>query len=451
MEDLYKALGLQPDADAQDIARAVAAHPEKKNAAAVLQDPLLKAEYDEARRAMLEIGLLRAGLRSDSAHWREHQGDFVRDEQAGETVRKCRRVKQGDMLFRVLFSLLLAAGVFLFFNPSEFALRGGLTRQRDARSVESSQSVRQEEGSRSTESPEAWKKTALSGIASFGDKYYKVFDSRQIAMVDSWADASRFCQQNKGLLAVIESAEENAFIYAWLQSQGAKDVYFGLTDQKNEGVWCSPTKGKATYLNWAPGEPNNEFGNEDYVLFYHRSPPGFWNDGRPGRDFLFLCQWDNTQAFRAYEERMGGRAPDIHRAKDGTSPAGSRAAAASDKAALPGNIAGLYKGSYQASQGETGLTLHIEQNAGVFSAVFEFYPVGKAKTRSNSGSYIMDVHVDEVTGEIILRGKTWIERPQNYGFVHLRGRFSGDRLSGKVFSDFRSGTRNFSVVRKGGA
>ncbi len=150
-------------------------------------------------------------------------------------------------------------------------------------------------------SNEPWKNTAFLNINSFRGKYYKVFDSSLIKSVNNWEDAAKFCQKNYGQLAVIESHAENRFIYNWLNDNEFKDVYFGLTDKYNEGKWYSLSKGKAKYLNWAPGEPNNEFGVEHYAMFYHKSPPGFWNDGIPGKKFLFICQWDNERFFENYK------------------------------------------------------------------------------------------------------------------------------------------------------
>lgn len=216
--------------------------------------------------------------------WRESQGDGQQpftQQQGGWT--------KTQYLILVLFSLLIFTGFILFAQMNDTTTRGLGT----------------------TPNPipqELWEKTSLSNTTSFKGKYYKVFNSSEISTVDSWEAASRFCQKHYGQLAIIESTEENTFIYAWLQRQNAKDVYFGLTDKNSEGIWRSLTKGKATYLNWAPGEPNNEFGREHYVLFYHRSPPGFWNDGTPGKNFLFICQWDNQAQFKAYTESMKAKA-----------------------------------------------------------------------------------------------------------------------------------------------
>ena len=43
--------------------------------------------------------------------------------------------------------------------------------------------------------------------------------------------------------------------------------------------------------------PNNEGGNENYAMFYHKSPAYKWNDGNFGNgtngdDKTFICEWD---------------------------------------------------------------------------------------------------------------------------------------------------------------
>lgn len=452
MRDFYSELGLQLDASAEAIQQAVTAHPEKKAAADVLLHPLRKIEYDKAYHALWEIGITRAALQLNSPHWEQEQLAFMVDEQAGARFRTPQVLRRWNVMFWVSAGLLLTAcTVMLFFRlcaaPVRIAVPAHHSKAQPAPVVEQ------------------WKKNALSNIASFQGKYYKVFDSSEISTVDSWASASRFCQQQHGYMAVIESAEENAFIYDWLQRQNAKDVYFGLTDKNTEGVWCSPKKGRATYLNWAPGEPNNEFGNEDYVLFYHRSPPGFWNDGTPGKNFLFICQWENARNFRAYEASTGGKVTAIHKAPpravaSPVAPSGKAAdvpkatappATPPDKIVgdLPPNLAGEYSGLYRAHGRLVGANLVIERK-GQYSVVrFTFYPLNTATAnKTNSGEYFMGIRRDATTGELVLTGEKWIHRPHDYQFVHLRGWLINDQLQGTVFTDNRDVLGQFSFKKK---
>lgn len=81
----------------------------------------------------------------------------------------------------------------------------------------------------------------------------------------------------QGYLVTITSAEEQAFITSSVTSAIA---WMSATDTDTEGTYVWQTGPEAgdvlTYLNWAPGEPNN-LGNEDYIHFNWASG-GRWND-----------------------------------------------------------------------------------------------------------------------------------------------------------------------------
>lgn len=100
-----------------------------------------------------------------------------------------------------------------------------------------------------------------------------------------------------GYLANVTSAEENLFVstviaqgqLAWL---GGSDEW-NARAESDEGKWKwmdGPEAGQMfwnsgvtqLYANWAPGEPNNCCGGEDYLLT-NWAFPGGWNDhGGPG-------------------------------------------------------------------------------------------------------------------------------------------------------------------------
>lgn len=84
-------------------------------------------------------------------------------------------------------------------------------------------------------------------------------------------------------------------------------------------------------------------------------------------------------------------------------------------------ITGKWMGSYTCLQGDTGVTLTLNGSKdGLVEGIFLFYP-----TLSNSraatgrfivrGSYFSD-------GSLILGGGAWIERPDGYRAVSLRGK-----------------------------
>ncbi len=103
---------------------------------------------------------------------------------------------------------------------------------------------------------------------------------------------------------------------------------------------------------------------------------------------------------------------------------------------------GTWKGIYNCSQGETGLTLEITALAnGKLTASFSFYPT-PSNPNIKSGSYVLEGNF-ETDGSFILRPKEWLEQPFNYVMVGMSGQLDIDtnELRGKIIhpscSDFR--------------
>ena len=110
-----------------------------------------------------------------------------------------------------------------------------------------------------------------------------------------WSAAVARCVAEGGALATIDSAEENAYVYAWLTSQGGQTAYFGYHRADN-GAWAWAGAPSSTgYENWASGEPNDERGLESYAQFYWKYTDGTWNDGDFQRGTVedpgaFICE-----------------------------------------------------------------------------------------------------------------------------------------------------------------
>ncbi len=390
MKDFYSELGLDFGASQQNIAAAAAARPQCQEAANVLLNPLKKQVYDLAYLSMHEIGMLRAALRTQSPYWMQEQASFVRSEKHGKNIRICKQLRRSGRLFWILLILLILANVAILYfyhdkfpelkNLSEFSL---FEKKLSLDSGKSSDNHR-----KSAFKDEDWIKDALKNISTYRGKYFKVFDSTQIKTVFNWEDAQKFCNKNYGQLAVITTLEENNFLFSWLEKISAKDVYFGLTDKKNEGIWVTSKGEIGTFFNWAPGEPNNEFGKEHYVMFYHRSPKGTWNDGNPGERFLFLCKWDSIDNFRNYEKAIGGIAQNIYTEKSKKSPIQLKEKniipklnTGQTQKNVPGqrlstpSLVGTYDGAYQTDRETVAFTLQVTQEGEHYVAIFEFYPI----------------------------------------------------------------------------
>ena len=107
---------------------------------------------------------------------------------------------------------------------------------------------------------------------------------RYSSTLGSWQDAEAQAVAEGGHLASINSAAENAWLYKVFGSipiappeNGA--VWIGLRRSGDSWEW---TDGRPfEYTNWAPGEPNNFEGNENYAWMYSDTEPtqfALWND-----------------------------------------------------------------------------------------------------------------------------------------------------------------------------
>lgn len=125
---------------------------------------------------------------------------------------------------------------------------------------------------------------------------YEIFESN--AEICTWEKAEEYCESLGGHLAVISSLKENDYLYEFMCEKGYDSAYFGYSDAEKEGVWKWVNNEKSTFTNWAPGEPNNEYGDENYAMFYWKFSDGTWNDGDFGYDTewddaAFICEWDD--------------------------------------------------------------------------------------------------------------------------------------------------------------
>lgn len=123
----------------------------------------------------------------------------------------------------------------------------------------------------------------------YDSNYYQLYDG----VADSWEEASLYCENLGGHLAVINDAEENDFLYSYVLDQGYESAYLGLYDADNNENWSWADGSTVNYTNWARGEPSSS--SENYGMFYYRFKDGTWNDARWGDNTTaFLCEWDNV-------------------------------------------------------------------------------------------------------------------------------------------------------------
>lgn len=106
--------------------------------------------------------------------------------------------------------------------------------------------------------------------------------------IATWQDAKKYCESLGGHLATITSQEENDAIWRfanWYWHEGG--IFFGFTDEQEEGVWRNVTGEEVSYTNWHSGEPNNQ-DIQNYGQIYAE---GDWDDSK--FDYSkFICEWD---------------------------------------------------------------------------------------------------------------------------------------------------------------
>ena len=111
-------------------------------------------------------------------------------------------------------------------------------------------------------------------VGNFGGSSYYYHENGLI-----WSEAKAFAEQYNGNLVSINTQEENDFI----ESKITSEIWIGLSDSNEEGVWKWIDGSEYLFLNWINGEPNNAGADsecrplgEDFGLM---TTSGKWNDG----------------------------------------------------------------------------------------------------------------------------------------------------------------------------
>ncbi len=109
----------------------------------------------------------------------------------------------------------------------------------------------------------------------------------------SWTASESFAQSLGGHLVSLNTSAEQQWVYDTYQNFGGGnlDLWIGLNDTANEGVFTWSSGEPVTFTNWASGEPNNQNGTEDFGLMFRRNDVlnrgGQWNDGNNAAPPLF--------------------------------------------------------------------------------------------------------------------------------------------------------------------
>uniref|UniRef100_A0A7N6AQA1 Mannose receptor, C type 2 n=1 Tax=Anabas testudineus TaxID=64144 RepID=A0A7N6AQA1_ANATE len=131
-----------------------------------------------------------------------------------------------------------------------------------------------------------------NGWSSYQHKCFRVFSDKSSQV--TWSAAKLKCETQGGVLAVVSSYLEQAFVTTLLYNVSA-DVWVGLTsDSKGHFQWAKASM--LSYTNWAPGEPLDNSGP------YHNKTPVLTNAGMWGSRECemerhgFICQRRQDQS-----------------------------------------------------------------------------------------------------------------------------------------------------------
>ena len=126
-----------------------------------------------------------------------------------------------------------------------------------------------------------------------GHSYY-IYDDG----CESWDEAKKCCESRGGYLAVINSSEENEFLFDYMLEDNKDEVFFGYTDQEQEGTWKWVAGNESTFTDWGINnageqEPNADSVYENYAHMNSTMHDGYWNDKRFGKTTTYyFCEWN---------------------------------------------------------------------------------------------------------------------------------------------------------------
>ncbi len=109
------------------------------------------------------------------------------------------------------------------------------------------------------------------------------------------ADSVAHCGAMGAAMARIESVQEAALVDALFGDIGVWDVWAGVNDEAEEGVWRYADGDVAAYLPWSGGEPNNCCGGENCAEMWGALQ---WNDTTCDVLHRVICEQPCTEAPR---------------------------------------------------------------------------------------------------------------------------------------------------------
>uniref|UniRef100_A0A3B1K604 C-type lectin domain-containing protein n=1 Tax=Astyanax mexicanus TaxID=7994 RepID=A0A3B1K604_ASTMX len=126
-----------------------------------------------------------------------------------------------------------------------------------------------------------YKHSDLASWKKFGSSHYYISTEKKV-----WHYARMDCRARGADLVIINSREEQEFI-----KRQDKNVWIGLSDEEEEGVWKWVDGSPLTTRYWSTGEPNNADRGEDCAVFTDGSfTLQTWNDLPCFNGNFWICE-----------------------------------------------------------------------------------------------------------------------------------------------------------------
>ncbi len=108
----------------------------------------------------------------------------------------------------------------------------------------------------------------------------------------SWTAARMRCQTYGYDLAVVENAEDDAFVYGQISARTFADTWIGMNDTATEGTWVWIDGTPFVYTGWDDGEPNNggTSGEDCGVIMTREGRETKWDDRDCPSTRPFVCE-----------------------------------------------------------------------------------------------------------------------------------------------------------------
>ena len=123
---------------------------------------------------------------------------------------------------------------------------------------------------------------------------YEVIEERM-----TWKEAEAYCEERGGHLATVESEAEYMDILDVADTTSRNVLWMGANRESGAFEWVNG-EGGLIYTNWMKGEPNDETGDEDYLVMFVVDGSWVWADvpndlsSFYGEDSVgFICEWDD--------------------------------------------------------------------------------------------------------------------------------------------------------------